>query len=99
MLMEEGFIYDEYIDVFDGGPLVEARIGDLRTVRESRVLTVAAVADKAEGEDGLMATGAVAHFRATRAKGKIDGDRITIDTATARALDAEAGSTLRWAKW
>lgn len=99
MLMEEGFIYDEYIDVFDGGPLVEARVGDLRTVRDSRMLTVAAVESAVEGEDSLLATGAVATFRATRARSKIDGDRITIDRAAAAALDAEPGSMIRWAKW
>ncbi len=99
MLMEEGFIYDEYIDVFDGGPLVEARVGDLRTVRESRVVTVAAVADVVQGEDALMATGAVASFRATRSRAALDGDTVTIDRATAAALQAEPGSVMRWARW
>ena len=91
MLMEEGFIYDEYVDVFDGGPLVEAKISDLRTVKESRALTVAAVDDNVAGLDGLMAVGAVAAFRATRAQVRIEGDRVTIATETARALGVESG--------
>ena len=99
MLMEEGFIYDEYIDVFDGGPLVEARIGDLRTVRDSRVLTVGAVEARIEGEDALLASGAVSTFRAVRARVRVDGERLAIDRATASVLNAEPGSKVRFVKW
>ena len=35
MLEEEGFVFDRYIDIFDGGPTVTAHIDDLRTVDES----------------------------------------------------------------
>lgn len=99
MLIEEGFIYDEYVDVFDGGPLVEARIADLRTVRDSRVLTVSAVEDTIEGDDALLASGAVSEFRAMRTSVRRDDDRIRINRAAAATLNAEAGSTVRWAKW
>ena len=34
MLENEGFIWDSYVDVFDGGPTVTARTDDIRTVRE-----------------------------------------------------------------
>ena len=34
MLLKEGFSFRGYIDVFDGGPLVDARIDEIKTVQE-----------------------------------------------------------------
>ncbi len=34
MLEHEGFVFDRYIDIFDGGPTVTARTDDIRTIRE-----------------------------------------------------------------
>ncbi|MEX0643727.1 MAG: arginine N-succinyltransferase [Parvularculaceae bacterium] len=99
MLFEEGFVFNDYVDVFDGGPLVDARVKDLKTVKESRVVTVAEIADKVEAPAALLASGAVAAFRATKAAAKLDGDKISIDRATAAVLNADKGSKIRWAAW
>ena len=40
ILQEEGFDADTYIDIFDGGPTVEADLGLLRSVRHARRLAV-----------------------------------------------------------
>src|SRR5690554_1910596 len=40
MLMDEGFESDNYIDIFDGGPVVQARTAELHTVRASQVASV-----------------------------------------------------------
>ncbi|MDQ3246255.1 MAG: arginine N-succinyltransferase [Pseudomonadota bacterium] len=37
MLEEEGFRFDRYVDIFDGGPTVVARTDNIRTVREATV--------------------------------------------------------------
>lgn len=99
MLKEEGFAYNNYVDVFDGGPLVDARQANIRTIRDSRLAKLAAVQDKVEGDDFLLATGAVATFRATKAKAIVEGDRITMAREVAAALNADIGADVRWAKW
>jgi len=38
MLEREGFRYDGYIDIFDGGPTIECHATDLRSARESEVV-------------------------------------------------------------
>ncbi|MGB6229421.1 MAG: arginine N-succinyltransferase [Litorimonas sp.] len=38
MLLKEGFVYDGFIDVFDAGPQVVARIENILTVRESELM-------------------------------------------------------------
>jgi arginine N-succinyltransferase len=99
MLKEEGFAYNNYVDVFDGGPLVDARQANIRTIKESRVAKLAAIEDRVEGDDCLLATGAVASFRATKAKAKIDGERVTLSKEVAAALNADVGAHVRWSKW
>lgn len=38
MLKSEGFDFNGYVDIFDGGPSVSAKIKDIRAVRDSRIL-------------------------------------------------------------
>ena len=40
LLESEGFHYTGYVDIFDGGPLLETRVKDLRIVHDSRCFTV-----------------------------------------------------------
>lgn len=98
MLFEEGFAFNNYIDVFDGGPLVDARQRDIRTIRDSRVLTVV-VGDASRGEDALLASGAVETFRCCKTTARVEGDRVVVDAETARTLEVDAGALIRWAKW
>lgn len=38
MLEAEGFVYDGYVDIFDAGPTLHARIDQLRSITESRLV-------------------------------------------------------------
>jgi len=40
ILQDEGFDADTYVDIFDGGPTVEARLAELRSVRHARRLNI-----------------------------------------------------------
>ncbi|GAC1424623.1 MAG: arginine N-succinyltransferase [Burkholderiaceae bacterium] len=40
LLEQEGMFFDGYIDIFDAGPVLQARIADLRARRESTLTTV-----------------------------------------------------------
>lgn len=40
LLEDEGFRYTGYVDIFDGGPVLETRVEDIRAVRDSRRYTV-----------------------------------------------------------
>jgi arginine N-succinyltransferase len=99
MLLEEGFAFNNYIDVFDGGPLVDAQTKRLRTVRKSRVYTVSDIVASVEGEESLLAAGAVSTFRACKAPAKIEGESIALRTDAAKALGVGRGDKVRWAKW
>src|SRR3954462_13311193 len=45
MLEHEGFSYDRYIDIFDGGPTVTARTDDIETLRQSKAEKIAEIGD------------------------------------------------------
>jgi arginine N-succinyltransferase len=90
MLEAEGFTFDRYIDIFDGGPTVTAPTDAIRTVRESETDKVAAI-----GEGGsqrvLIAAGRLNDFRACCATVKKGTDGLTLDRDTAELLEVEVG--------
>ena len=59
MLENEHFVWDSYIDIFDGGPTVTARTDKIKTVTEAEWLRVAGTSDK--GGSTMMLASGVAH--------------------------------------
>ena len=94
MLEAEGFYFDRYVDIFDGGPTVTADTDDIRTIRESCEETVAAI------EPGgrikmLVARGRLKDFVCASASVRRMGkDGIAIDPDAAELLGASVGDTV-----
>ena len=90
MLEEEGFAYDRYIDIFDGGPTVTAHTDSIRTVRESSVESVCEI-----GEGGrarmILAAGRLKNFRACFASAKRAKKGLCIDAEAAELLEVKVG--------
>ena len=87
MLENEGFSYEGYCDIFDGGPTMTARIDQVQSIRDARRARVVAI-DRDGGDDALVATGTLADFRCTMAKLRpIGEDGVVLSDTTARALD------------
>ncbi|HEY7005274.1 MAG TPA: arginine N-succinyltransferase [Sphingomicrobium sp.] len=94
MLEHEGFVFDRYIDIFDGGPTVTARTDDIRTVRESREEKIAEI-----GEGGtqkvIAAAGRLRDFRSCCASVKrLPRKGVMIDREAADLLEVEVGDTI-----
>ena len=91
MLEEEGFSFDRYIDIFDGGPTVTADTDRVRTVREAAYETVIEV-----GEGGkqrmLLAAGKRQDFAACGASvRRVARKGLCVDSEAARLLGVKAG--------
>ncbi len=99
MLLKEGFSYRGYIDVFDGGPLVDAEMDDIVTVKKSKSLKVLDIKDVSAAPLMLMAAGRLSSFRSVRAPATADGDKIVIDAETAKALGVKKGARVRAIEW
>jgi arginine N-succinyltransferase len=94
MLEHEGFRYDRYVDIFDGGPTVTARTDDIRTVRESREEKIGEIGDGGTTKV-LAATGRLKKFRACCASIKMLPEKgIMIDPEAAALLEVGVGDTV-----
>ena len=64
MLEQEGFGFDRYIDIFDGGPTVTAPTDQIRTVREATQRDGRRDRRRRLGKVLVLATGRLKDFRA-----------------------------------
>lgn len=91
MLEHEGFVFDRYIDIFDGGPTVIAPTDQIRTIRESGVETVRTI-DDGGSTKMLVATGRLKDFRVCCASVKrLPRKGIAIDEKAAELLEVKVG--------
>jgi arginine N-succinyltransferase len=94
MLEAEGFAYDRYIDIFDGGPTVTTLTDRIRTLREARSETIAEIADDGPTKM-LVATGQLKQFRAACASvRKLPNKGICIDREAAELLEVAVGDSV-----
>lgn len=104
MLENEGFAWEKYVDIFDGGPTMTARTDQIRSIREAEDITVTAIDDTLGEDQGgdkkLLACGQLTEFRAAYGWTRPHGDGVAIDPAAAALLRVEPGMTLasvaRW---
>jgi arginine N-succinyltransferase len=91
MLEQEGFEFDRYIDIFDGGPTVTADTDDIRTVREATSETVCAIEEGGPSKM-LAAAGCLQAFRACCASVKrVPDEGIAINRESAEFLEVDVG--------
>jgi arginine N-succinyltransferase len=94
MLEDEGFRYDRYVDIFDGGPTVTAPTDSIRTVRESMAETICEIGEGG-GTKMLLAAGRLKDFRACFAAAKRVPKRgLCIDTEAAELLQVKVGDAV-----
>jgi arginine N-succinyltransferase len=96
ILEKEGFTYQGYVDIFDGGPTVEAQLKDIRPVRDSVTLPITVGKMPKEGEHHLISNRKLQDFRCCLAKLPLPmGNKITIDKRLAKALEVGSEDTVR----
>ncbi|MEM1196886.1 MAG: arginine N-succinyltransferase [Pseudomonadota bacterium] len=94
MLENEGFQYDGYVDIFDGGPTMVAATDQVTSVRESREAKLAGM-DLDEGERAILATGTLQTFRACYGARRFAEDgSVAIDAVAADTLDVSEGDSV-----
>ncbi|HZU63570.1 MAG TPA: arginine N-succinyltransferase [Novosphingobium sp.] len=97
LLQQEGFRFDCYVDIFDGGPTMVVDTDRIATLRGARLARVAALADagRPEGAPGaLVATGALGDFRCCIGAVAGEGEAVVLNAAAARALGVGPGDAI-----
>ncbi|WP_118179829.1 arginine N-succinyltransferase [Paraburkholderia phosphatilytica] len=99
MLETEGLRYENHVDIFDAGPVLECHVADLRTVRESVVVPVGIVADAqrqaVDGERSLVSNTSLDDFRVGFAAGAPHAGVFCLSASEAAALRVKAGDPVR----
>ncbi|OWW19616.1 arginine N-succinyltransferase [Noviherbaspirillum denitrificans] len=95
ILTDEGFQPDEYIDIFDGGPILQAHKNALRSFSQSAIRTVAArTNDDSPSGEFLVATVREERFRAVMCAVSGQSDLAALDEQAMRALDVAPGDSV-----
>ena len=95
MLEKEGFHYNDYVDIFDGGPTVEAYRENIATIKNTKSLTVSAFQDLPETKNKmLVATTSLLDFKACLTDVSIKGDSVVISESLANILGVNIGDQL-----
>jgi arginine N-succinyltransferase len=94
MLEREGFQYNNYIDIFDGGPTLEAKTSDIRSIKLCKKYYIKDITPISEsGEKMMLSNSGFADFKATlsTAKCNIDDNSIIISPTCAKILQVDRG--------
>jgi arginine N-succinyltransferase len=95
MLEAEGLRYENHVDIFDAGPVLECHVSDLRTVRASRVLRIGPLDEGASELRCLVSNLKLGEFRVIAVSARTDGTSIALSSAQAAALEAATGDEVR----
>jgi arginine N-succinyltransferase len=92
MLEREGFAFESYIDIFDGGPTMIAQTDQVRSIRDARDVELVAVADAVEGPNMMLAAGRFGSFAAACSNVRMEPEGgATISRSAAAMLGIEPG--------
>ncbi|AJP59729.1 arginine N-succinyltransferase [Pandoraea vervacti] len=103
LLEQEGMRSGAHVDIFDSGPVLEARVADLRAARDSRYLSVNIVSSEsgnpapavANAEPYLVACLSLEGFRATLLTGRPERRAFSMTAHAAKALGVKHGDRVQ----
>lgn len=94
MLQAEGFVIDNLIDIFDGGPVVRCRRDEIGAVKRTLTTRVDRIVDRQEGEPQILASSSDG-FRSMIGPVQLGEAGATISEIEALTLQLKVGDTLR----
>jgi len=99
LLEQEGMHYEGYVDIFDAGPVLQGRVKELRSVRDS-ALRVASEGrtegrSDADTECLLVSNTKLDDFRMVLAQAAVDGHEIALSAQELALLHVQAGDPVR----
>lgn len=92
MLEDEGFAYEGYIDIFDGGPTMTVATDRVHSIRDAGETVVEHI-DVEHGQRAILSVGRLGDFRATLGEIAFDGG-FGIDPTAARVLGVGIGTPI-----
>jgi arginine N-succinyltransferase len=101
LLEQEGLHYEGYVDIFDAGPVLQARVSELRAIRDSELAEIAPDEDSvhacapASAEPTLVSNTTLRDFRMIVTDSSNANGRIDLTSAEQQLLRLRTGGTVR----
>lgn len=95
MLESEGLRYQGYVDIFDGGPTLEAELDELRAVKESRRVAVTLESAPANVPVCLVANDNYLNYRALLTTADLHSGAVCLGAAEAEMMGIGPGAQVR----
>ena len=100
MLENEGFHWEKYVDIFDGGPTMTVRTDSIRSIQEATDSKVVALIDAQAGDKVLAARGQMSNFRAAYGWIEAREGGVALDRECATLLGVREGDSITHiARW
>lgn len=98
MLENEGFTWEKYVDIFDGGPTMTAKTDKIKSIKDAKDYAVVAIGDTLShgnlAEKMLVTSGRLSDFKCAYGQTVMCDGGITIDRECASALGLEVGDMI-----
>ncbi len=99
MLENEGFAWEKFIDIFDGGPTMTVRTDQIKSIREAQTAIIskidAGLGANIAGEKRLIACGELSEFRCSYGwVAPAEDGSTAIDPASAAVLNIAVGDSI-----
>ena len=96
ILLDEGFEFRGYVDIFDAGPTVEARTESLHTIAQQKMGKALILTETCKGAMHLISAGHLEDFRVTAAPAEPQTAGLGIEKTTQERLGISSGSRIQW---
>ncbi len=97
MLENEGFAWENYVDIFDAGPTMTVRTDQIKSIRDARDAKIAAISDLEDpGVKCLISAGHLENWRCAYGNVTQQDDGVCIDTVAAKTLRLNVGETINF---
>jgi arginine N-succinyltransferase len=95
MLENEGFTWEKYVDIFDGGPTMTAKTDKIRSISDAKDYAVVAIGDALSNGNSadkmLVTSGRLSDFKCAYGQISMSGGGAVIDADCASALGLQVG--------
>ncbi|MBD5771153.1 arginine N-succinyltransferase [Marinomonas colpomeniae] len=97
ILLEEGFEFRGYVDIFDAGPTIEARTENLNTIANQKSGKALTLTEISKGAMHIVSAGHLESFRVTAAPAEPQAAGLGLEQATQERLAVSPGHRIQWA--
>jgi arginine N-succinyltransferase len=95
LLEQEGMHFEGYVDIFDAGPVLQARVSELRALRESTIAIAEAGTPSLEAEPLLVSNTVLKDFRMIVTNANPVAGKIALTAPELELLHCQSGDSIR----